>query len=53
MWSIYANIEDNNWIAVAGGYTSPTEAAADVDTVRAEWPMADAFMISMEVWRAE
>jgi len=53
MWNIYANIEDNNWIVVAGGYTLPTAAAADVAKIRADWPMADAFMIGMEVWRAD
>jgi len=53
MWSIYANIEDSNWIAVASGYTLPTEAAADVDNVRVKWPMANAFMIGMEVWKLE
>jgi len=53
MWNIYANNADLTWIVVSRGYTLPTEAAAAVEKIRADWPDAKGFMIGMEVWRAE
>lgn len=54
MWSIYAKIEGmGGWIDVAGGYTTPEKAAADLETIKQDWLMADAFMVGMVVWRDE
>ena len=54
MWNIYANnadsVDGNLWFVVAGGYTSPNEAGADVDKIRADWPRAKGFMVGMEIW---
>jgi hypothetical protein len=56
MWSIYAlratgDETPEEWIVVAGGYTSPELAARDIDDVRLAWNTANGFMIGMEVWR--
>jgi len=58
MWSIYilrptGDEQTEEWLAVAGGYTSPELAARDVDEVRVTWNAADGVMIGMEVWRRD